>query len=404
VLQAQLAERDPTWLTEIHQRYEEDVDILLRSSDPALVGCIESGLLQSFRDIYGGKSYFCRYHACASSVTGFDSSETRDRHEVGHVPKFKCEALGCFMADHGFKKQRDLKLHGQKYHPPPKAPNLTLAVSESQAEAKSRTPLTPAQMAFMDKQEIHRTITENLQPHPNWSPAVNTWGQLKQWLQRYPIATLPVSRIEEVQEIQFGHLMKSRIAQRAASQQTDMQETNQFALPTIEIDTAPVSRPSSLDPGDNRSGKEAQPPYMNPQLDTSSDYGLGAFSLQNQPGPGDSLYISPRLMLNQNFGLGRDIMLNPPQSSNIFERAIDMRQPYQIGQADQFSPPTIQIDPAPVSRENSFWQDDDPFRPFREDELFPRTSRLFSTTWTASTNTVTRSQWYQDRSKLLSTS
>jgi hypothetical protein len=81
-----------------------------------------------------------------------------------------------------------------------------------------------------------------------------------------------------------------------------------------------------------------------------------------------------------------------------------MRQPYQIGQADQFSPPTIQIDPAPVSRENSFWQDDDPFRPFREDELFPRTSRLFSTTWTASTNTVTRSQWYQDRSKLLSTS
>ena len=30
------------------------------------------------------------------------------------------------MSDQGFKKQRDLKLHCQKYHPPPKFPELVL--------------------------------------------------------------------------------------------------------------------------------------------------------------------------------------------------------------------------------------------------------------------------------------
>ena len=30
------------------------------------------------------------------------------------------------MSDQGFKKQRDLKLHCQKYHPPPKVPELVL--------------------------------------------------------------------------------------------------------------------------------------------------------------------------------------------------------------------------------------------------------------------------------------
>jgi hypothetical protein len=40
--------------------------------------------------------------------------------------KYKCEVLNCFMADRGFKKPRDLRLHAQKYHPPPKIPILTL--------------------------------------------------------------------------------------------------------------------------------------------------------------------------------------------------------------------------------------------------------------------------------------
>ena len=122
----ELAIRDPTWLSEIHQRYEKYVEVLLGSSDPALVGDLEPQQLQTFRNIYGGWGYFCRYSTCASSTNGFSSQDTRDQHEATHVRKYKCDVLHCFMSDQGFKKQRDLKLHCQKYHPPPKVPELVL--------------------------------------------------------------------------------------------------------------------------------------------------------------------------------------------------------------------------------------------------------------------------------------
>ena len=125
-ISTELAVHDPTWLSEIHQKYEKYVDLLLRSSDPALVGDLEPQQLQKFRNIYGGWSYFCRYSTCASSTSGFSSQDTRDQHETTHVRKFKCDVSHCFMSDQGFKKQRDLKLHCQKYHPPPKVPELVL--------------------------------------------------------------------------------------------------------------------------------------------------------------------------------------------------------------------------------------------------------------------------------------
>ena len=122
----ELAIRDPTWLSEIHQRYEKYVEVLLRSSDPALVEGLEPQQLQTFRNIYGGRSYLCRYSICASSRNGFSSQNKRDQHEATHVRKYKCDVLHCFMSDQGFKKQRDLKIHCQKYHPPPKVPVLVL--------------------------------------------------------------------------------------------------------------------------------------------------------------------------------------------------------------------------------------------------------------------------------------
>ena len=122
----ELAVRDPTWLSEIHLKYEKYVELLLKSSDPALVGDLEPQQLQKFRNIYGGRSYFCRYSTCASSTNGFSSQDTRDQHEATHVRKYKCDVSHCFMSDQGFKKQRDLKLHCQKYHPPPEVPELVL--------------------------------------------------------------------------------------------------------------------------------------------------------------------------------------------------------------------------------------------------------------------------------------
>ena len=122
----ELAVRDPTWLSEIHQKYEKYVKLLLRSSDPALVGGLEPQQLQNLRNIDGGRGYFCRYSTCPSSTNGFSSQGTRDQHEATHVRKYKCDVSNCFMSDQGFKKQRDLKLHCQKYHPSPKVPRLVL--------------------------------------------------------------------------------------------------------------------------------------------------------------------------------------------------------------------------------------------------------------------------------------
>jgi hypothetical protein len=51
--------------------------------------------------------------------------------------KYKCEVLNCFMTDRGFKKSRDLKLHTQKYHPPPKIPSLTLSSSSHEPKSES---------------------------------------------------------------------------------------------------------------------------------------------------------------------------------------------------------------------------------------------------------------------------
>ena len=137
-LQTEVARRDPTWLSEIHQRYEKHVEVLLRSSDLTLVGDIEPQLLQTFRNIYGGQSYFCRYKICASA-TGFNSRETRDQHEAAHVWKYRCEVLNCFRGDRGFKEQRDLKLHCQMYHPPPEVPKLALDPPSSIPASLSRT-------------------------------------------------------------------------------------------------------------------------------------------------------------------------------------------------------------------------------------------------------------------------
>ncbi|KAL9110066.1 MAG: hypothetical protein Q9227_005405 [Pyrenula ochraceoflavens] len=130
MLRTELAIRDPTCLCEIHKRYEEHVEILLKSSDAELVDYIEPQELQIFRDTYSSRSFFCRYTACASRVTGSNSQAVRDQHEATHIWKYKCKVLNCFRERQGFKKQRDLKLHYQKYyHPSTEVPKLILAPS-----------------------------------------------------------------------------------------------------------------------------------------------------------------------------------------------------------------------------------------------------------------------------------
>ena len=136
-LATELARRDPSWLGEIHRSYEEHVQELLKCPNSALVDCLDPEQLQSFRRTFGSHAFYCRYKACTSSIVGFDSLETRNNHEGGHMRKYKCAVLNCFMADRGFKKPRDLKLHAQKYHPPPKIPSLNLHSPSQKPKSES---------------------------------------------------------------------------------------------------------------------------------------------------------------------------------------------------------------------------------------------------------------------------
>lgn len=121
-------------------------------------------------------------------------------------------------------------------------------------------------------------------------------------------------------------------------------------------------------------------PMMGAQQDGLNAFGIENFSIsdQQQPqvSPGHSPYISPRLIPQQNQGLGMapDFMLQqgmqdhmPGPGSEIYTTQPDesfrnMSQMHarhtsivsDMGQADQFPAPTINIEPAPVSRQGSF--------------------------------------------------
>lgn len=74
--------------------------------------------------------------------------------------------------------------------------------------------LTPEQMNFMDQVNVHRMIIVRLNQREYWSKSVKTWAQLKQWLQQHPEKTLPITRIENIQAIQFRIMVEARKQQQ----------------------------------------------------------------------------------------------------------------------------------------------------------------------------------------------
>lgn len=111
-------------------------------------------------------------------------------------------------------------------------------------------------------------------------------------------------------------------------------------------------------------------PYLAAQSDTNNAFGMESFSLGEQ-----ASYRSPRLMPHmeagqQGLGLNQDMTLNQPMGIPIPDVYTTQPSAYpslipsnhmrntsvvsDIGQADQFAPPTINIEPAPVSRQQSF--------------------------------------------------
>ena len=112
------------------------------------------------------------------------------------------------------------------------------------------------------------------------------------------------------------------------------------------------------------------------QPDTSNTFGMDSFSI------GDNQYRSPRLipqMEGQGLGVQQGILLSqgmpqPEVYTTQAEQYGHMRNQSlasDLGQADQFAPPTINIEPAPVSRQQSFGPQGEMF----EGALSPPTSQ-----------------------------
>ena len=108
-------------------------------------------------------------------------------------------------------------------------------------------------------------------------------------------------------------------------------------------------------------------PFLAAQQDTNNTFGIDNFSIGDQNVP----YRSPRLMPQmegQPHGLGvsQEMMLSQgmsmPPPPEVYTTQADpfpahMRNQSltsEMGQASQFAPPTINIEPAPVSRQGSF--------------------------------------------------
>ncbi|RMD39747.1 hypothetical protein DV735_g5393, partial [Chaetothyriales sp. CBS 134920] len=108
-------------------------------------------------------------------------------------------------------------------------------------------------------------------------------------------------------------------------------------------------------------------PFLTAQQDSNNTFGIDNFSIAEQNVP----YRSPRLMPQMDqgqhgLGVGHEMLLSQGMGiaprSELYTTSVDLysdhlrNQPLatEIGQADQFAPPTINIEPAPVSRQGSF--------------------------------------------------
>src|SRR5262249_41496894 len=116
-------------------------------------------------------------------------------------------------------------------------------------------------------------------------------------------------------------------------------------------------------------------PLVHAQHDANNTFGIDTFSLADRPqlSPGHSPYLSPRLLPQQTgLGLGQEeVMLGqqqvPGSGQEIYTSHPEESYPQvpamhgrnlsatsDMGRANQFPPPSINIEPAPVSRQQSF--------------------------------------------------
>jgi hypothetical protein len=118
--------QDPTYLTEISQKYQQIVETIFEYDDSELLEQIDSGIIADFRDRHGGAAFPCRYRFCARASNGYPTKQERNTHEISHHPRIKCPKLSCEFHHYGFASESALDRHNIHHHQ-----NQDLAASPS---------------------------------------------------------------------------------------------------------------------------------------------------------------------------------------------------------------------------------------------------------------------------------
>ena len=115
---------DPTFFSQISQRYQKIVHRLIDSSGDDLPPGIDPSLLEVFKRIYSDSAFTCRYVECPRYSDGFRTSLDRDEHEKRHTKHLRCSDPTCDFFARGFTSKTGLLKHNRKYHPLPEEVEL----------------------------------------------------------------------------------------------------------------------------------------------------------------------------------------------------------------------------------------------------------------------------------------
>lgn len=118
-LKALELKHDPTYFSDISQRYQEIVQFLINCNVSDLPPGGTPDMLDQFRAIYLDTAFICRYRNCLRFSDGFKTASARDEHERGHIKPLRCADPSCDLFDRGFVSRTGLIKHNRKYHPKP---------------------------------------------------------------------------------------------------------------------------------------------------------------------------------------------------------------------------------------------------------------------------------------------
>ena len=88
----------------------------IRARMETLLGDINLLENNDIRDIYGEYGYKCSKLWCQSFLSGFKTSQERDRHLSDHERPFRCSVHGCYGYQIGFCTEPDLSKHNTRLH------------------------------------------------------------------------------------------------------------------------------------------------------------------------------------------------------------------------------------------------------------------------------------------------